>query len=134
MEEQMRHFIKMALMFVITTLFSVSLVAATGDGAEFYIKKPQSKSSKKIKNKDQEELALKQKRSIAQLRNKNKKAQKIEKTTHRKNTNKKYWAVECHQGFIKDSYVYCARKVASVKNAKKLKSKKIAKTFVSKKI
>jgi len=33
--------------------------------------------------------------------------------------NKKYWSVECRQGFIKDSYVYCARKTASAPVSKK---------------
>lgn len=54
-----------------------------------------------------------------------KKLKKGKALADKKSNNKKYWSVECRQGFIKDSYVYCARKTASVPVSKKPVMKKL---------
>ncbi len=51
----------------------------------------------------------------------------------KKTGNKKYWSVECRQGFIKDSYVYCARKTASAPVSKKPVVKRMMARKASKK-
>lgn len=65
------------------------------------------------------------KKVVLDMDTKTKKKSKLTAAS-KKSLKKKYWSVQCRQGFIKDSYVYCARGIASVAPAKKHSMKKVA--------
>ncbi len=78
-------------------------------------KKPAVKATAKARGQDTPSFTLK-KRAKA--------PQKVAK-------NNKYWSVQCRQGFIKDSYVYCALTTASVKTKKRAPAQVAAKSTKS---
>lgn len=131
----------------ISTLFAVlffliassSAQAVAANGKDLTVKKPlikedltkSTRSIKKVKTpKVSQKQTLKNRAPAAMKEKKNvlakgdnakalKKSKKGKVISAKKPSPKKYWSVECRQGFIKDSYVYCARKPASTPVAKK---------------
>lgn len=136
----MRHIttIFLAAVFVLSMVNAAH--GATTQNKEMSLKKPlvkedltkSTKAVKKVKSKKISKKAVAPKRVVLDMDKKSNKKAIKGKAIAKKSQNKKYWSVECKQGFIKDSYVYCARTTASnrspasVHSAKKSQHKKMA--------
>lgn len=130
----MRHIITVLLTAVFFICMHSMANAATTHNKEVSLKKPLikedlTKSTRVVKASKAKKIS---KRSIAStapkkvVLNLDKATKKKSKRIAKKSPTKKYWSVECKQGFIKDSYVYCARSIASANPSKKINSKKVA--------
>jgi hypothetical protein len=131
----MRHIITVLLTTVFFICMNSMANAATTQNKEVSLKKPLIKEdltkstriAKKAKAKKMSKKSLVSKKVVLDMDKKPKKKIKGKVIAKKNvNKNKKYWSVECKQGFIKDSYVYCARSIASVNPSKKINSKKVA--------
>lgn len=129
----MRHIITLLLTAVFFICMNSTANAATTQNKEVSLKKPlieedltkSTRAVKKAKAKKLSKKAVAPKKVVLDMDKKSKKNAKG-KVLAKKSLKKKYWSVECKQGFIKDSYVYCARSTASVAQPKKVVPKKMA--------
>lgn len=137
----MRHGIALIITTMLFLWTASVATAATTQNKEVTVKKTMvtedfTKSTKSVKKSKGKKVAKKTKipkREVAAIKSKVKKSKKS-KTVAKTSKNKKYWSVECRQGFIKDSYVYCARKNSPVAKAvkKPVIKKSLAKNSVTK--
>jgi hypothetical protein len=97
----------------------------TEDLTQKTVKKRNPKLKKRI-SKRAKKSPVNQRKMVSHKKTNKKKPIKNRKVASKeKNKKMKYWSVQCHQGFIKDSYVYCARGKANVES-KKLSHKNVA--------